>query len=91
MSLVETPEKKVAKRGRTSVKEHANDYCRICRCKFKLARCSSINLFQRSTRENFDVCLADLCSESKVSLVQADNLSNRVYQIVCFQKNCYQR
>ena len=44
MSLVETPKKKVAKRGRTSVKEHANDYCRICRCKFKLARCSSINL-----------------------------------------------
>jgi hypothetical protein len=26
MSLVETPKKKVSKRERTSVKEHANDY-----------------------------------------------------------------
>jgi hypothetical protein len=34
---------------------------------------SAINLFQRSTRENFDVC-PDLCRESKISLVQADNL-----------------
>jgi hypothetical protein len=40
MSLVETPKKKVSKREQTSVKEHTNDYCRICRCKFKLARCS---------------------------------------------------
>ena len=40
MSLVETPKKKVSKGERTSVKEHANDYCKICRCKFKLARCS---------------------------------------------------
>ena len=32
MSLVETPKTKVSKRERTSVKEHANDCCKICRC-----------------------------------------------------------
>jgi hypothetical protein len=36
-------------------------------------------------RENFDVCLADLCRESKISLVQADNLSNRVC-VTCGRK-----
>ena len=48
MSLVETPKKKVSKRERTSVKEHANDYCRICRCKFKLARCSVLIIYPLS-------------------------------------------
>ena len=82
----ETPKKGVTKRGRPSGKPNANDYCRICKCQFKLSKCSTINIFERSAREHFKhFILADLCQESSVMLPQANNLSNRVC-ITCGKK-----
>ncbi len=86
MAQPETPKKRVTKRGRPSGKPNANDYCRICKCQFKLSKCSTINIFERSAREHFKhFILADLCQESNVILLQADNLSNRVC-ITCGKK-----
>ena len=81
MSQADTPKKKVVNRGRPVVNETGNDFCRICKgkCKFKLVRCSTINIFERSTRANFnDIVLANLCKDSNVELIHSENLSSRV-------------
>ncbi len=85
VKMSETP-KKIAKKGRPPKHESATDYCRICKCKFKLVRCSSLNLFVSNQRDGFKcIVLGDMCEKSGIHITKSHIFSDRVC-VTCGRK-----
>ena len=69
--MSQTPKKKISKIGRPPKRESVNDYCRICKCRFKLAKCASLKIFERNERDGFSlIILGDMCAKSGIDIVK---------------------
>ena len=76
--MSETPTK-VVKRGRPAKPESSNDFYRICKCSFRLTRCSWLNFCKSNERDGFkNIVLAEMCDNSGISVVKHENMSDRV-------------
>ena len=77
--MSQTPKKKISKIGRPPKRESVNDYCRICKCRFKLAKCASLKIFERNERDGFSlIILGDMCAKSGIDIVKNSDFSDRV-------------
>ena len=74
-----TPTKKVTKLCRSASEKVPDDFCRICKCSFKLKKVASLKFNKEENIDGANVFLADLCESICALNPKYDNyLSNRV-------------